>query len=295
MRMRTVGYFFRESFRSLWKNGWMSIASISTVAISLLILGISLLLVMNSNNLVTTMESELEVLVAMRTDIDAKQIQAVGDKLRSHSKVNEVTFVSKNEAMATMKKQLGDRSDMFKALGDANPFPDMYRVKAKDPNDVSSLAEEFNKYPGVEKVRYGQGFVEKLLSLTEWIRMVGLSIMFLIGAASVFLISTTIRLTVFARRKEINIMKFVGATNWFIRWPFLLEGTFLGLFGSLIAVGLLYGIYAPVTTYVESSLPFVPLRSDASFLMTIFEIVMGTGILIGAMGSVISLRKFLKV
>lgn len=295
MKLRTIGYFFREAFRSMGQNGWMSMASISTVAISLLILGISLILVMNSNHVANVIESDLEIAVILKTESDEKQAKAIGEKLRGHNKVGEVIFVSKDEALANMRSQLGDRSDFFRVLGDQNPLPDMFRVKAKDPNDVTALAGEFNKYPGVDKVRYGQGIVERLLSLTRWARMVGLSIMVLIGGAAIFLISTTIRLTVFARRKEVNIMKFVGATNWFIRWPFLLEGTFLGLFGSIVSVVLLYGAYSALIQYVQTSLPFVPLRADTAFLIQIFQILTATGVVIGALGSIISLRKFLKV
>ncbi|MZP29421.1 FtsX-like permease family protein [Heliobacterium undosum] len=293
MKVQTFGYFFREAFRSMWQNGWMSVASISTVTISLLILGISLLLVMNTHYAAATIESDLEIVVSLKNDIDAKQTQSVADKLRGNSRVAEVLFVSKQDAMSAMRKQV--RPELLRALGEDNPFPDQFKVKAKDPNDVSSLAEEFGKIPGVELVKYGQGVVERLLKLTQWVRVVGLSVMGLIGLASIFLISTTIRLTVFARRREVSIMKFVGATNWFIRWPFLLEGTFLGLIGSLAAVALVYALYTPVAEYVRTSLPFVPLRADSGFLLTISEIILAAGVFIGALGSSISLRKFLKV
>ncbi|ABZ83306.1 cell division protein ftsx, putative [Heliomicrobium modesticaldum Ice1] len=293
MKVQTFGYFFREAFRSMWQNGWMSVASISTVAISLLILGISLLLVMNSHYAAAAIESDLEIVLSLKNDIDAKQTQAVADRLRGNSRVAEVIFVSKQEAMSAMRKQV--RPELLRALGEDNPFPDQFRVKAKDPNDVASLADEFGKIPGVELVKYGQGVVERLLRLTQWVRIVGLSVMGLIGLAAVFLISTTIRLTVFARRREINIMKFVGATNWFIRWPFLLEGTFLGLIGSLLAIVLVYALYTPVAEYVRTSLPFVPLRADSGFLLTISQILLASGVFIGALGSSISLRKFLKV
>lgn len=279
----------------MWHNGWMSVASVSTVAISLLILGISLLVVMNTHYAAASIESDLEIIVSLKNDIDAKQTQSVADKLRGNPRVAEATFVSKNEAMSAMRKQLSDRPELFRALGEENPFPDLFRVKANDPNDVSSLAQEFTKIPGVERVKYGQGVVERLLKLTQWVRVVGLSVMGLIGLAAVFLISTTIRLTVFACRREVSIMKFVGATNWFIRWPFLLEGTVLGFLGSLTAVILVYSLYTPVADYMRTSLPFVPVRADAGFLLTISEIILATGVFIGALGSIISLRKFLKV
>ncbi|KAB2950993.1 ABC transporter permease [Heliorestis acidaminivorans] len=295
MKIRTVAYIFREAFRSMWQNSWMSIASVSTVAVSLLILGLSLVLVMNSNHLADTIESELEIAVFMQTDADAREVQRVGERIGNHDKVSEVIFVPKEEGLANMRRTLGDQSDYFRALGNENPLPDMYRVKASNPNDVAPLASELEGISSVEKVRYGHGVVEQILSLTYWVRMGGIAVMGLIGAAAVFLISTTIRLTVFARQKEITIMKYVGATNWFIRWPFLLEGMFLGFFGSVIAVSFLFFTYTNVITYVQSYIPFVPLRSDTDFLVTISQILLATGVFIGALGSTISLRKFLKV
>ncbi|QGG49235.1 permease-like cell division protein FtsX [Heliorestis convoluta] len=295
MKIRTIFYIFREAFRSMWQNSWMSMASVSTVAVSLLILGLSLVLVMNSNHLAETIESELEIAVFLHIDADEREVRSIGEIIGSNDKVSEVIFVSKEEGLANMRRQLGDNSDYFRVLGNENPLPDMYRVKAGDPHDVAPLAEEIEQYAIVEKVRYGHGIVEQILSLTYWVRMGGLAVMALIGTASVFLISTTIRLTVFARQKEITIMKYVGATNWFIRWPFLLEGMFLGLFGSLVAVLFLFFTYTKVIAYAQSFIPFVPLRSDADFLTTISQILLFTGVCIGALGSTISLRKFLKV
>lgn len=267
----------------------------STVAVSLMILGLSLILVVNSNYLATTIESELEIAVILKDDVSGSQLKTVYDKLRTEPMIEHVVYVSKAEALSQMRKQLGERSDFFRALGDQNPLPDLFRIKVKDVAQVAAVAEQISAYSGVDKVRYGQGVIERLLSLTYWVRWVGVGVMGLIGAAAVFLIATTIRLTVFARRKEINIMKYVGATDWFIRWPFLLEGTLLGLLGALIAVAMTYGLYMQVVSYVHASLPFVPLRNDADFLLLLTQVLLGTGMFIGALGSLISLRRFLRV
>lgn len=295
MKLYTVGYFFTEAFRSIGRNIWLSIASVVTMAISLFILGASVLLVLNSNHVVTVIESNLEVAVIMRTDITPSQVEYIGGKLKDHPLTAEVTFVSKEEGLAKLRQQLGANNEVLRALGSDNPLPDMYKVKAKNPQEVEGMAKDFGKLAGVEQVKYGQGVIEPLFALTNSVRWAGLAVMVMIGAAAVFLISTTIRLTVFARRNEISIMKMVGATNWFIRWPFLLEGTFLGLLGSAIAlVALLYGYHA-VALKVQSSLPFLPLRSDGTLFTLISQIVLTTGTLLGAIGSVISIHRFLKV
>ncbi|MDD2422085.1 MAG: permease-like cell division protein FtsX [Heliobacteriaceae bacterium] len=295
MKFRTLGYFFGEAFRSLGKNSWLSIASIATVAISLLILGSSVMMVLNSQYWVQTLASDLEIAVIMDVDTPAGQVKMVGDKLRNHNLVSEVTFVTKAEALTEMRQKMGDRGDYFRALGDQNPFPDLFRVKAKDPRDMAVLAGEFQGYQRVERVLYGQGVAENLLNLSYWVRIGGLVVMGLMGGAAVFLIATTIRLTVYARRQEVGIMKSVGATNWFIRWPFLLEGMFLGFFGSLVAVSLLFAAYAVACHYIQTALPFVAVRTDPAFLWQIFEVLAAAGVAIGAAGSMISLRKYLHV
>jgi cell division transport system permease protein len=147
----------------------------------------------------------------------------------------------------------------------------------------------------VDQVRYGQGVVEKLMALSRWVRTAGLITMALLGAAAVFLIATTIRLSVFARRREIEIMKFLGATNWFVRFPFLLEGMILGLCGSLLASLVIYFGYLSLVGNLQLSLPFMELITDRRVIEPVLEGILLLGLLIGALGSMISMRRFLKV
>ncbi|HEX3032744.1 MAG TPA: FtsX-like permease family protein, partial [Bacillota bacterium] len=160
---------------------------------------------------------------------------------------------------------------------------------------VKTTALAIEKLQGVEKVKYGQGVVEKLFVITRWIRMSGLAIMGLLSLAAVFLISTTIRLTVFARRREISIMKYLGATDWFIRWPFVLEGIMLGLAGALVSVLMLYFGYHSLLQVVTTTLPFVPMQKETSIILNVYELIVALGAVIGALGSLISVRKYLKV
>jgi len=146
-----------------------------------------------------------------------------------------------------------------------------------------------------DKVRWGQEVVEKLMTLSSWIRVAGMVMMGMLGAAAVFLIATTIRLSVFARRKEIGIMKFLGATNWFVRMPFLLEGMFLGLVGSVFAVLVIYFGYGTLVSSVGDAIPFMKMVSDPVIIMYLMEGMLLLGLLIGLIGSMISIRKFLQV
>lgn len=295
MKLSSFQYSIRDALRSLWRNKFMSLASIITVAISLLILGCAWLLVVNTQYMAGAMESELEINAYLVMDMERDKAIGIKEDIQALNGVAEVIFVPKEEGLKGLESRFGKDTDLLKALGDENPLPDMYRIKGNVANLVPQLAEEIGRIPGVEDVRYGQGMVEKLLSLTNWLRNVGMITIFAIGIAAVFLIATTIRITVFARRREIGIMKLVGATNWYIRWPFFLEGMIIGLTGALIAVLALNMFYGRLVSSVALTLSFLPLVSDNTLLFGIYRNLLLMGTMLGALGSAISLRRFLKV
>ncbi|MHB8158233.1 MAG: permease-like cell division protein FtsX, partial [Desulfocucumaceae bacterium] len=220
MKLSSISYSVRDAFRSLWRNKFMTAASIATVAISLLILGSAWLLVINSNYLAEMMESELEINIYLKDEVPREEADALKSVIAAIPGVAEAIFVPREEGLKTLEDRFGESTDLLQALGDKNPLPDVYRVKAADAASVPEIARLAAEMEKVETVRYGQGMVEKLLLLTKWLRTAGVVVIIAIALAAVFLIATTIRLTVFARRREIGIMKLVGATNWYIRWPF---------------------------------------------------------------------------
>ncbi|HHU85947.1 MAG: permease-like cell division protein FtsX [Pelotomaculaceae bacterium] len=293
MRLNTFIYYFREAFHSILRNSWLSVASIGVVAVSLLILGSSLLLVLNANNIADNLESSVEISVFLKDETTPEEVEELEDTLGALPGVAELKFVSKQEALEEMQDNFGEQRDVLAGLEEKNPLPDTFRVKTQTVEQVVPLAREMAAYPQVDQVRYGQGVVEKLLELSRWVRTAGLVTMVLLAIAAIFLIATTIRLSVFARRKEIGIMKFLGATNWFVRFPFLLEGMFLGLAGALLAVGAVYYGYLSLIRSIQISLPFMQLVTDRSLLMPMLEGLLVLGLAFGAVGSLISLRKFL--
>lgn len=295
MKLRTLGYFFKESLTSLKRNGWMSFASVITVAISLFICGVFWLLVLNVNNMADTIESSVEIRAFLQEDISEEQIDAIENRIKGLPGVSSVEFISRDEALDSLKDQFGEQSDLLEALKGQNPLPDSFTVKTKTADDVVPVAEAMENTQMFEKVRYGQGVVEKLFALINWVRLLGMGMMVLLGVAAVVLVAITIRLTVYARKKEITIMKYVGATDWFIRWPFFLEGIFLGFIGSLIAVLVLFWSYASLLENISVSLTFIRLISEPNLLWQISMGMMLAGTSLGALGSIISLRKFLKV
>lgn len=293
MSFSSLGYVIKETALSLKRNAWMSLASISTVGISLLILGFAFALVYNTNRITTTIESDIEISAFIQLDLTRDQVQVIKNKIEAFDGVKSVELLTKEQALQQFQTSLGN--DVLSNLGGNNPLPDKLTIKAQNAKQVKDLAGRVEGITGVDKVRYGQGIVERILLFTHWVRWLGFAMIGLLALGSVVLISITIRLTVFARRREIQIMKFVGAADWFIRWPFLLEGMLLGLAGAAVASVIVDYGYLGLVAYLKQNLAFIPVSNDGSFILQLTLLLLGSGTLIGALGSIISLRKFLKV
>ena len=209
--------------------------------------------------------------------------------------IESIKFVSRDEAKERLAQRLGDQKYLLDALGEQNPLPDAFELTVKQPDMVETAAKAIEKMPGVEAAKYGQDVVENLFAITRLMRIFGVALMLLLAGATLFIISNTIRLTVFARRKEIAIMKYVGATDWFIRWPFLLEGIVLGFVGGIIAALVLRSFYAAMAAKIYDTLAFFPLMPQYPFMNYVAIAIILSGMAIGAIGSTISLKRFLKV
>lgn len=295
MKVRTIEYYIREVFISLRRNNWMSVASIGTVAVSLFIFGMFLMMVMNMNKLAENMESQVQINVYLLDKVDREQARDIEKDLKKIEGVESVGFVTKDEAMERFKDRLGDQKTLLDALDETNPLPDSFEVTVTNPDLVKTAAEKMEKIDGVECAKYGQDVMEHLFEITRLLRIFGFTLMLVLAFATLFIISNTIRLTVFARRKEIAIMKYVGATDWFIRWPFVMEGMVLGLFGSIIAAMVLRTAYTAMAEKVYDTLAFFPLIPEQPFLTYITIVVVISGMVVGAIGSAVSIKKFLKV
>lgn len=295
MSFSTKEYFIKETYKSIRRNGFMSFASISTVAVSLLVLGMFLLIFLNTNHLAQYLESQVQVSVYMQDSATAEDLKNVEGKLKQLPGVIKVTPINKEQALARFQERLGDQKQLLDSLGKDNPFPNSFEVQVDAPERIKTITPSIDQLPKVETAKFGQEVVEHLFSLTRILRIGGIILVIFLAMATLFIISNTIRLTVFARRKEVIIMKYVGATDWFIRWPFLLEGMTLGFFGAVIASVCLNSIYAGILERIHATLAFLPLLPTSPLLwyVTLFLLAAGTGI--GALGSYISLRKFLRV
>lgn len=295
MSFSTKEYFIKETYKSIRRNGFMSFASISTVAVSLLVLGMFLLIFLNTNNLAKYLESQVQVSVYMQDDAKAEELTSVKEQLQKMPGVVKVTAISKEQALERFKERLGDQEQLLNSLGKDNPFPNSFDVQVDNPERIKAITPLIGQLPKVETAKFGQEVVEHLFQLTRILRFGGVVLIIFLAMATLFIISNTIRLTVFARRKEVVIMKYVGATDWFIRWPFLLEGMTLGFFGAVLASLFINSIYSALLDRIHATLAFLPLLPPSPLLgyVTLFLLAAGTGI--GALGSYISLRKFLRV
>jgi len=295
MKLRTGEYFIQEVFRSLKRNNWMSFASIGTVAVSLFVLGVFLILVLNMNRMASMLESQVQISVYLQDDVkksDRIDLQSDIEKMQG---IDTVKFVDKDAAKERLSERLGDQKYLLDALGDKNPLPDSFEVTVKTPEMVETAAKAIERMDGVESAKYGQDVVEHLFDITRLMRIFGLVLMLLLAGATIFIISNTIRLTVFARRKEIAIMKYVGATDWFIRWPFLMEGIVLGCIGGILSALALRSFYAAMAAKIYNTLAFFPRMPQYPFMNYVTVAIILSGMLIGAIGSAFSLKRFLEV
>lgn len=296
MHKRTFRRHIKEGIKNIIRNGSMTFSAISAVAVTLLILGIVLVLAMNINHLADAIENQVEIIVELDV-IDDIRKNEIENEIKNINGVESIKYVSKVEGLKELQTKLGNQAYLLEGLEEENPLYDMFIVRSFDPQDISIIAGEIDKIDNIISVDYGQGTVEKLFTITKWVRNIG--VIFIVGLAftAMFLISNTIKITINTRRNEIEIMKLVGATNWFIRWPFFVEGFLLGILGSIMPIILIVLGYKFIIDRLSEEfalaffelLPLYPLSVQISLLL------IGIGAFIGIWGSLTSVRRFLKI
>ncbi|MBZ9689156.1 permease-like cell division protein FtsX [Clostridium estertheticum] len=296
MKISTIKYYFVDALRSLKRNRTVSMASVATVAATLFILGVFLLIVFNVNAGVEELGSKLQVKIYLKDDLTIGDKSAIEKALNNVQGVSEIKFEDKSDALEKVKKQFGeDSKSLVQGFEKKNPFPNAYVVSVEKPEIVNNVVKAAEGLKGIEKIKDVREIVDKIIKITNTLKIVGLALFVILISVSLFLIGNTIKLTLYSRKKEIGIMKFVGATDWFIRWPFIIEGMLLGISGALISTGVLYYAYRIVFIKYTNVLLGVNLINPHFILSTTLWQFMLGGIFIGAMGSIISIRKFLIV
>lgn len=291
----SLGYFWKETFYSLFRNKFMAVASVLTVTLSMFILGVFLCAVLNINHMATYLENQVEMTVYLKDGLNTEQVMAVGKKLKALPDLKEIKFTNKDQAMAEFKQRLGDQQGILDAIN-GNPLPSSYSTSFATPASLKNAVGIVTQYTEVDSVQYGQDIIEQLYKVAQVIRIGGIILIIFLAGAELFIISNTIRLTVFARRREIQIMKYVGATNGFIRWPFIFEGMIIGFIGSGLSAFILWEGYKVVLMEMaQAGLVFIPMIPLWPFIGYMTIMLLAAGIIIGILGSTISLRKYMKV
>jgi cell division transport system permease protein len=297
MKGRTLLRHGKEGLKNLARNGWMTFASISAVAIMLLIVGVFLLLILNLNHFATTVEEDVEVRVFIDLTATKEQQEGLHKKIEQIPNVESVTYLPKEEGLEQFIESLGEQGEIFETLRSENPLYDVFVVRAVLPQQTEEIASRIAPLPHVEEVGYGKDVVEHLFAFTGFARQIGLFLIIGLMFTTMFLIANTIKLTIIARKREIRIMKLVGATNGFIRWPFFIEGLLLGVIGSLIPISILAYAYHKLYDSFSQKLEmmFIGLLPTDPLVFHVSGILLGIGAFIGIWGSMTSVRKFLKV
>ena len=296
MKINTVNYFISDAFKSLKRNRTISIASVITVLITFLVLGVFSLVAKNAGLAIGGIESKVELKVYLLKDIKLIDKREIEVKLRDQEGVKDIEYESKEDAYKNFEEMMKDNEGMLKGYSlEKNPFPESYIVKLEDPIYADSISEAIRDLPGVESIGNQQDLINTVHNIVKGVRIIGAVLFAILVGVSIFLIMNTTKLTVYSRRREVGIMKFVGATDWFIRWPFIIEGMVIGFLGSILAVIVTFILYKVTFGWIVSKMLLVELVSPYYIFSSLsWQFVIG-GIVVGGIASYAALRKFLRV
>lgn len=291
--LNNLGFFFREAWTGIRRSGIMSFVAIGTVVVSLIVFGVFLAIIANIGNIVGSVSSSVEVAAYIDKDLNQAEIDKIGNELPRIRGVAGVEYISREDSWRKFKLEYGRKLNLDEAM-ENNPLPDTFIVEVSVPELVPEVANKISAIKSISDVRYSGKLLDQIELLVSVVRTAGLILVGLLSTATLFIIINTIRLTVIARETDISIMKLVGATNSFIKGPFIIEGIIIGLIGSLISFVILKISYDLMIYQVLQIMPFLPLVTDQVKLSLIYLIVGGVGTFLGMLGGYISVTKTLK-
>lgn len=293
MKINTIAHFIKDAFTSLKRNKTISIASVITVLITFFVLGIFVLVANNINKGINTVQNKVELKIFLKDDIKLIDQREIEIKLREIEGVKDVIYQSKEEEYKNFQSTTNENEGLLKGYTlQNNPFSASFTVKLESPEYASAVSEGIKDFEGVETIGDQQELVDKIVGIVNGVKVVGFGLFIILVGVSIFLIMNTTKLTVYSRRREVGIMKFVGATDWFIRWPFVIEGMVIGFIGATLACGALFAAYNGLVRWIASQLVFVSLVPATFIFSTLLWQFMLGGIIVGGIASIISLRKF---
>ena len=294
MNLKRVGYFINQALKNMARNKVMSISTIMTVAISLLIVGAFMVFIVNAGAFIESQSDKTQLSVFVDQAYTEAQAKAVGEKLKAISGVDTIEYKSKEDAKKEMLSRYGGEEGWKSIVGDDNPLPYTFNITGTDNSKLEGISTEALKIQGVYKVDYSKELVNKLTSVVNAVRVSGVVIVIILFLIAVFLISTTIKLSLYAKRKEIQVMKYVGSSNSFIQGPFLTSGMLLGFLGAVVSSVVLGFAYKFIMDKA-STVAFLNVSYQGGQIAAIIIGLLVAGIGVGALGSYVSLRKYLEV
>lgn len=292
LKAKTFSYFLKEAGNGLVRNGLMALAALGTITVSLLVLGSFYILATNFNHFGEMAKNVIEIKVFLKDGFE--EYPTTYERIMRVDGVKNARFVSKSEGAKSLEKILGNKKNLFFDEGE-NPLPDSFIVRLEEKANIKRVVERIQRVQGVQEVFYGKSFVEAMLILVNVVKAIGVGLIILMTLAVLYIVVNTIQLTVYARRKEIEIMKLVGATDWFIRWPFILEGAMLGIGGGLLAVLVLSKTYHFLFKELARVASFLPMVTEVRVNNGLITLLLVVGLIFGASGSLLSVKRYLRV
>lgn len=296
--IRIILRSIRDSFKSVFRNFSLSLASVSCITITLIVVALAIVLSQNVNNFASLVEGDVTIVAFLDRDVSEDNTDDIRDSINKLPYIESVVYKSKME----LSQEMMDSSDVFSSVmkdwdESTTPIQATFQIKVKDINEIKYVADEISKMDGVDIVKYGEGMVEQLVSLFDIVRKISIGMVIALVIVTAFLITNTIKITIFSRKREIEIMRLVGASNINIKIPFILEGLFLGLMGSIIPIILTIFGYVKLYEKFDGQLfsPFIKLIVPEPFVYMISLVLIGIGIVVGMFGSYTAVRKHLKI
>ena len=296
MKKSSIGYFLKEGFRNIFLHGFMSFAAVSVIVVCLIITGTTALISYDINLNIVKLQNESEIIVYIEDTYTTEEARDMEDTILQVDNVATAEFDDKNQALEEYREELGDQADLLDGFDENNnPLRDAFHITMKDPSKVTATKAALESVEGIGNAVANEEVVARLIQIQRMFHAISVTLIVALGLISIFIIANTVKLAMLARRREISIQKMVGATNWFIRWPFVIEGLVLGLVAGGIAFGLEWALYDQLSDFILGNLPQFTMARFQELMFYVMGVFGGAGVIVGVCGSSLTIRRFMDV
>ena len=296
MKKSSIGYFLKEGFRNIFLHGFMSFAAVSVIVVCLIITGTTALISYDINLNIVKLQNESEIIVYIEDTYTTEEARDMEDTILQVDNVATAEFEDKNQALEEYREELGDQADLLDGFDENNnPLRDAFHITMKDPSKVTATKAALESVEGIGNAVANEEVVARLIQIQRMFHAISVTLIVALGLISIFIIANTVKLAMLARRREISIQKMVGATNWFIRWPFVIEGLVLGLVAGGIAFGLEWALYDQLSDFILGNLPQFTMARFQELMFYVMGVFGGAGVIVGVCGSSLTIRRCMDV